>query len=125
MERNWKKIIGGVNHSPTMVFSVIEGSESNVYRPWPRSVFKKALIEAVKSGGGMIQYICIHSFLLTFLGNVALFLFNVMGYFELLSVSAKTYFIFRKISPICLVNNIRALLFVCLIVISPVVRLSV
>lgn len=51
MERNWKKIIGGVNHSPTMVFSVIEGSESNVYRPWPRSVFKKALIEAVKSGG--------------------------------------------------------------------------
>lgn len=73
MESNWKKIIGGVKCPPTMVFSVIEDSESNVYRPWPRSVFKKALIEAAKSGGGMIQYICIHSFLLTFLGNVALF----------------------------------------------------
>lgn len=36
---------------PTMVFSVIGDLESNVSRSWPSSVFKKALIEATKSGG--------------------------------------------------------------------------
>lgn len=54
MESDWKKIIGGVKCLLIMVFFVIEDFESNVYRFWLRSVFKKVLIEVVKSGGGMI-----------------------------------------------------------------------
>lgn len=44
---------GTVQSSPTMVFSVIGDSDSFVPRPWPKTVFQTALIEAAKSGGGM------------------------------------------------------------------------
>lgn len=37
--------------SPTMVFSVIGDSDSFAPRPWPKTVFQTALIEAAKSGG--------------------------------------------------------------------------
>ncbi|XP_052693613.1 transient receptor potential cation channel subfamily M member-like 2 [Crassostrea angulata] len=40
-----------VQSSPTMVFSVIGDSDSFVPRPWPKTVFQTALIEAAKSGG--------------------------------------------------------------------------
>lgn len=58
----WNEIMHGVtstistsddgNTSPTMVFSVIGDSDSFVPRPWPKTVFQTALIEAAKSGGG-------------------------------------------------------------------------
>lgn len=38
-----------------MVFSVIGDSDSFAPRPWPKSVFQTALIEAAKSGGGMLE----------------------------------------------------------------------
>lgn len=38
--------------TPTMVFSVIGDSDNLVPRPWPKTVFQMALIEAAKSGGG-------------------------------------------------------------------------
>lgn len=38
--------------TPTMVFSVIGESDNLVPRPWPKTVFQMALIEAAKSGGG-------------------------------------------------------------------------
>lgn len=38
--------------TPTMVFSVIGDSDSFVPRPWPKTVFQTALIDAAKSGGG-------------------------------------------------------------------------
>lgn len=41
--------------APTMVFSVIGDSDSFAPRPWPKTVFKTALIEAAKSGGGMLE----------------------------------------------------------------------
>uniref|UniRef100_A0A8W8NK24 TRPM SLOG domain-containing protein n=1 Tax=Magallana gigas TaxID=29159 RepID=A0A8W8NK24_MAGGI len=54
----WKEIRKGVNDlktkrqlSPTMVFSVIGDSDNFVPRPWPKTVFQTALIEAAKSGG--------------------------------------------------------------------------
>lgn len=62
-EKNlWDKILEGVGNgkgdgkgtvqsSPTMVFSVIGDSDSFVPRPWPKTVFQTALIEAAKSGG--------------------------------------------------------------------------
>ncbi|XP_078329886.1 transient receptor potential cation channel subfamily M member-like 2 [Crassostrea virginica] len=50
-EDNWKKIMAAVNVTPTMVFSVIGDSDSFVPRPWPRTVFQTALIDAAKSGG--------------------------------------------------------------------------
>lgn len=37
--------------APTMVFSVIGDSDSFAPRPWPKTVFQTALIEAAKSGG--------------------------------------------------------------------------
>lgn len=40
-----------VYSSPTMVFSVIGDSGNFVPRPWPKTVFQTALIEAAKSGG--------------------------------------------------------------------------
>lgn len=43
---------GTVQSSPTMVFSVIGDSDSFVPRPWPKTVFQTALIDAAKSGGG-------------------------------------------------------------------------
>lgn len=43
-----------VYSSPTMVFSVIGDSSNFVPRPWPKTVFQTALIEAAKSGGGMV-----------------------------------------------------------------------
>lgn len=43
---------GKINSTPTMVFSVIGDSDSFVPRPWPKTVFQTALIEAAKSGGG-------------------------------------------------------------------------
>lgn len=43
-----------VRSAPTMVFSVIGDSESFAPRPWPKTVFQTALIEAAKSGGGML-----------------------------------------------------------------------
>ena len=48
----WEGIQTAVNSTPTMVFSVIGDSDSFVPRPWPRTVFQTALIEAAKSGGG-------------------------------------------------------------------------
>lgn len=50
-EDAWDDIKNGVNSTPTMVFSVIGDSESFVPRPWPKTVFKTALIEAAKSAG--------------------------------------------------------------------------
>lgn len=47
----WGKIKNGVNSTPTMVFSVIGDSDSFVPKPWPKTVFQTALIEAAKSGG--------------------------------------------------------------------------
>lgn len=54
----WKEILEEVNDSennrqssPTMVFSVIGDSDNFVPRPWPKTVFQTALIEAAKSGG--------------------------------------------------------------------------
>lgn len=62
VEYTWNEIIQGVtstksvssdgNNSPTMVFSVIGDSDSFVPRPWPKTIFQTALIEAAKSGGG-------------------------------------------------------------------------
>lgn len=42
--------------APTMVFSVIGDSDRFAPRPWPKTVFQTALIEAAKSGGGMLIY---------------------------------------------------------------------
>lgn len=59
LETWWNNIRQGVNNkihidsSPTMVFSVIGDSDSFVPRPWPKTVFQTALIEAAKNGGGM------------------------------------------------------------------------
>lgn len=44
-----------VQSFPTMVFSVIGDSDNFVPRPWPKTVFQTALIEAAKSGGGMAR----------------------------------------------------------------------
>lgn len=41
-----------VHSNPTMVFSVIGDSDNLVPRPWPKTVFQTALIDAAKSGGG-------------------------------------------------------------------------
>jgi hypothetical protein len=49
----WDEIESKVNSTPTMVFSVIGDSNSFVPRPWAKTVFQIALIEAAKSGGGM------------------------------------------------------------------------
>lgn len=43
-----------IKFNPTMVFSVIGDSDNLVPRPWPKTVFQTALIEAAKSGGGMV-----------------------------------------------------------------------
>ena len=48
----WEEIKNAVKSTPTMVFSVIGDSDSFVPRPWPKTVFQTALIEAAKSGGG-------------------------------------------------------------------------
>lgn len=45
-----------VHSSPTMVFSVIGDSDNFVPRPWPKTVFQTALIEAAKSGGGIVLF---------------------------------------------------------------------
>ena len=52
VKNTWKKIIDVVDVTPTMVFSVIGDSDSFVPRPWPKTVFQTALIDAAKSGGG-------------------------------------------------------------------------
>lgn len=44
-----------IKFNPTMVFSVIGDSDNLVPRPWPKTVFQTALIEAAKSGGGMVS----------------------------------------------------------------------
>ena len=54
MQTKWDKIKEAVGSTPTMVFSVIGDSDSFVPRPWPRTVFQTALIEAAKSGGGKL-----------------------------------------------------------------------
>lgn len=41
--------------TPTMVISVIGDSDSFVPRPWPKTVFQTALIEAAKSERGKIK----------------------------------------------------------------------
>nr|XP_022311261.1 uncharacterized protein LOC111116555 [Crassostrea virginica] len=51
MKNVWEEVKDGVNSTPTMVFSVIGDSDSFVPRPWPKTVFQTALIEAAKSGG--------------------------------------------------------------------------
>lgn len=43
-----------VKSTPTMVFSVIGDSENLVPKHWPKSVFQQALVEAGKTGGGML-----------------------------------------------------------------------
>lgn len=43
-----------INLMPTMVFSVIGDSDSFVPRPWSKTVFQTALIEAAKYGGGRV-----------------------------------------------------------------------
>lgn len=50
VESTWNEIKEAVKSMPTMVFSVIGDSENFVSRPWPRTVFQTALIEASKSG---------------------------------------------------------------------------
>nr|XP_022311634.1 transient receptor potential cation channel subfamily M member 1-like [Crassostrea virginica] len=47
----WERIKNAVKVTPTMVFSVIGDSDSFVPRPWPRTVFQTALIEAARNGG--------------------------------------------------------------------------
>lgn len=42
---------------PMMVFSVIGDAFSFVPRPWQTNVFKRALIEAAKSGGGKVLFL--------------------------------------------------------------------
>lgn len=44
-----------VKATPSMVISVIGDSDSFVPRPWPKTVFQTALIEAAKSGRGKIK----------------------------------------------------------------------
>lgn len=44
-----------VKAPPTLVISVIGDSDSFVPRPWPKTVFQTALIEAAKSGRGKIK----------------------------------------------------------------------
>lgn len=44
-----------IGSTPTMVFSVIGDSDSFAPKPWPKTVFQTALIEAAKSGGGMLD----------------------------------------------------------------------
>ncbi|XP_056002361.1 transient receptor potential cation channel subfamily M member-like 2 isoform X2 [Ostrea edulis] len=51
VESCWDRIKENVNSTPTMVFSVIGDSDSFVPRPWAKTVFQTALIEAAKSGG--------------------------------------------------------------------------
>nr|XP_022311194.1 uncharacterized protein LOC111116490 [Crassostrea virginica] len=51
VKNTWNKIIDVVEVTPTMVFSVIGDSDSFVPRPWPKTVFQTALIDAAKSGG--------------------------------------------------------------------------
>lgn len=48
---NIKETTREVRSTPTMVFSVIGDSDSFVPKPWPKTVFQTALIEAAKSGG--------------------------------------------------------------------------
>lgn len=40
---------------PSIVLSVVGDSISFFPRPWPKAVFQTALIEAAKSGGGMVD----------------------------------------------------------------------
>ncbi|XP_056002346.1 transient receptor potential cation channel subfamily M member 2-like isoform X2 [Ostrea edulis] len=51
VQSSWDNIKENVNSTPTMVFSVIGDSDSFVPRPWAKTVFQTALIEAAKSGG--------------------------------------------------------------------------
>lgn len=53
VRNTWEEIKNEVKVTPTMVFSVIGDSDSFVPRPWPRTVFQTALIDAAKCGGGM------------------------------------------------------------------------
>lgn len=49
--------------APTMVFSVIGDSDSFAPRPWPKTVFQTALIEAAKSGGGVLKQTTIYYYI--------------------------------------------------------------
>jgi hypothetical protein len=51
-EKSWRNIQDKVKSTPTMVFSVIGDSNSFVPKPWAKTVFQTALIEAAKCGGG-------------------------------------------------------------------------
>ncbi|XP_061190312.1 transient receptor potential cation channel subfamily M member 8-like [Saccostrea echinata] len=51
VEKAWTEIGEKVRSTPSMVFSVIGDSDSFVPRPWSKSVFQTALIEAAKSAG--------------------------------------------------------------------------
>lgn len=53
-EKQKKKKLVNIHSTPTMVFSVIGNSDSFVPRPWPTTLFQTALIEAAKSGGGIV-----------------------------------------------------------------------
>ena len=52
MNATWENIKTSVNNTPHVVFSVIGDTASFVPRPWPKTVFQTALIEAAKCGGG-------------------------------------------------------------------------
>ncbi|XP_061190896.1 transient receptor potential cation channel subfamily M member 8-like [Saccostrea echinata] len=51
VQSSWENIRENVDSTPTMVFSVIGDSDSFVPKPWAKTVFQTALIEAAKSGG--------------------------------------------------------------------------
>lgn len=44
----------GKRSKPTLMLSVIGDSDSFVPKPWPTNVFQTALIEAAKSGEGIV-----------------------------------------------------------------------
>ena len=52
VKNTWNKIVDVVKVTSTMVFSVIGDSDCFLPRPWPKTVFQTALIDAAKSGGG-------------------------------------------------------------------------
>ncbi|XP_062566533.1 transient receptor potential cation channel subfamily M member 2-like, partial [Saccostrea cucullata] len=51
VQKAWREIIEKVGSTPSFVFSITGDSDSFVPRPWAKSVFQTALIEAAKSAG--------------------------------------------------------------------------
>lgn len=57
VESIWNEMKNALKSTPTMVFSMIGDSDNFVPKLWPKSAFQKALVEAGKTGGGML-FIC-------------------------------------------------------------------